>query len=188
MDISLHPEFNFLLSLVMQQVDKAQGRTIPSLAVDAYNFWKPAQLGVAIGRATNKKVLQVQNFNMFAAELKHPTIVSDFNQKRGKTIVGDKSCTTKYTTPDIGIHQFNYAVFTQPGATNNCVNEGNASHQESDMDAMNVCPFNTEDLVKEQLFPEFTKVQKECNSMLIHASKTVQFGQFIIETYNMFKF
>ena len=30
-------------------VDKAQGRTILSLIIDCYNFWKPAQLGVAIG-------------------------------------------------------------------------------------------------------------------------------------------
>ena len=30
-------------------VDRSQGRTIPSLVVDAYNFWKPAQLGVAVG-------------------------------------------------------------------------------------------------------------------------------------------
>ena len=30
-------------------VDKAQGRTIPSLVIDCYKFWKPAQLGVAIG-------------------------------------------------------------------------------------------------------------------------------------------
>ena len=64
-------------------VDKAQGRKISSLVVDAYNFWKPAQLGVAVGRATTKDGLQVQNFNMMSSELKHPTVVSEFNQKSG---------------------------------------------------------------------------------------------------------
>ena len=33
-------------------VDKAQGRTIKSLVVDCYNFWKPGQIGVAVGRCT----------------------------------------------------------------------------------------------------------------------------------------
>ena len=44
-------------------VDKAQGRTISSLIVDCYNFWKPAQMGVAVRRSTCKDGLQIQNYN-----------------------------------------------------------------------------------------------------------------------------
>ena len=42
-------------------VDKAQGKTLDGLVVDCYNFWCCGQLGMAIGRATRKETLQVQN-------------------------------------------------------------------------------------------------------------------------------
>ena len=65
-------------------VDKAQGRTITSLVVDCYNFWKPGQIGVAVGRCTNKDGLQIANYNVIASELKHPQVVQDFYQKKVK--------------------------------------------------------------------------------------------------------
>ena len=40
-------------------VDKSQGRIIPFLVVDAYNYWKAGQFGVTIGRATDKKVCRL---------------------------------------------------------------------------------------------------------------------------------
>ena len=50
------------------------------------------QLGVAIGRATSKDGLQVQNYNSFAGTLKHPTIVKDFYSKAGEPMKLDLSC------------------------------------------------------------------------------------------------
>lgn len=73
-------------------VDKAQGRTIENLVVDAYNFWRPGQFGVAIGRAVHTKGLQIQNFNANASMLQHPPEVYQFYHNKSKTIKQDKSC------------------------------------------------------------------------------------------------
>lgn len=35
-------------------VNKAQGRSIKHMKVDAYNFWHPRQFGVAVGRSMSK--------------------------------------------------------------------------------------------------------------------------------------
>ena len=167
-------------------VDKAQGRTISSLVVDAYNFWKPAQLGVAVGRATTKDSLQVQNFNMMSAELKHPTVVSEFNQKHGKTILGDRSCcTTKFTVPNVGVQQFNFAVFTQPNNNLTAQNEGIDLDCE-DATSTNACPFDIDAFVQEQLFPECTQIQKDRNAMLLNVSKQENFWNFVTDIYNLF--
>ena len=53
-------------------VDKAQGHTLEYLVIDCHNFWKYGQMGVAIGRAIAKYGLQILNFNIFSATLKHP--------------------------------------------------------------------------------------------------------------------
>ena len=73
-------------------VDKAQGRTLDAVVIDCYNFWHCGQLGVAIGRATQKETLQVQNFNTFAATLQHPKCVKDFYMERGEPMKMDLSC------------------------------------------------------------------------------------------------
>ena len=73
-------------------MDKAQCRTIASLVVDCYNLWKFAQMGVAIGRAICNKGLEIQNFNLVTATLKHPGIVTDFNAKPGIGVQGSKLC------------------------------------------------------------------------------------------------
>ena len=59
-------------------VDKAQGCTIIKLIVNTYNFWRVAQIAVAIGRAISKLELQVLNYNKFAGHLKHPAVVHNF--------------------------------------------------------------------------------------------------------------
>ncbi len=46
--------------------------------VDCTHITKPGQLGVAIGRATEAKGLQVVNFNMASATRKHPPSVAAF--------------------------------------------------------------------------------------------------------------
>ena len=73
-------------------VDKAQGRTLDAVVVDCYNFWRCGQLGVAIGRATQRETLQVQNFNTFAATLQHPKCVKEFYMERGEPMKMDLSC------------------------------------------------------------------------------------------------
>lgn len=71
-------------------VDKAQGRSIEELVIDAY--WRPGQFGVAMGRAMRTQGLQVQNFNSAACALKHPQIVYDYYAEKSKTLKGDLTC------------------------------------------------------------------------------------------------
>ena len=67
-------------------VDKAQGRTIEELVVDYYNFWKAAQMAVAIGRAKCTAGLEIQNYNDIAARLKHPQTVHDYYKTKSMAI------------------------------------------------------------------------------------------------------
>ena len=73
-------------------VNKSQGRSIDHLTIDAYNFWKAGQFGVAVGRAVNKKGLRILNFNNFAATLKHSSKVYEFYQKFGAKEDPNFSC------------------------------------------------------------------------------------------------
>ena len=100
-------------------IDKAQGRTIASLVVDCYNLWKSAQMGVAIGRAICSKGLEIQNFNLVAATLKHPAIVTDFDAKPGIGVQGSKLCCNTrvqciVNNPAVGAHAFNFQVGLNP--------------------------------------------------------------------------
>ena len=73
-------------------VHKAQGRSLTSLVVDCYNFWRPGQMAVAIGRATTKSGLQVLNYSPYAARLKHSDKVTKFYRQRGIATKNDLTC------------------------------------------------------------------------------------------------
>ena len=85
-------------------VDKSQGRSLKKLVVDCHNFWRPGQLGVAIGRAISKEGLQRLNYNPITASLSHGDRVNKFCHQRGIPIRKDTSCckvTMHETTPHI---------------------------------------------------------------------------------------
>ena len=63
-------------------VDKAQGRTLDEVIIDASNFWRPGQMGVAVGRASSKEGLKFAAYNHRASELRHPQVVHDFYNER----------------------------------------------------------------------------------------------------------
>ena len=73
-------------------VHRAQGLTIPVLAIDCFSFFKPGQLGVAVGRATTTKTLQVVNYNHEAACLKHPQVVYHFYTQESAHLSENLSC------------------------------------------------------------------------------------------------
>ena len=75
-------------------VHKAQGKSLQNVIVDSLQFWKPGQLGVAIGRAVSTEGLQVLNYNSHAAGLKHPEVVKDFYMERSKVMKESLSCCT----------------------------------------------------------------------------------------------
>ena len=93
-------------------VDKAQGCTIASLVVDCYNLWKFAQMSVGIGRAVCIDGLEIQNFNLNAATLKHPDIVMQYDSTPSIGVQGTKLfCTTciervNANPGPIGVHAF----------------------------------------------------------------------------------
>ena len=73
-------------------VDKSQGRSLTSLVMDCYNFWRPGQMAVAIGRATTTAGLQVLNYNPYASRLKHTDKVTKFYRQRGIVTKPDLNC------------------------------------------------------------------------------------------------
>jgi hypothetical protein len=81
-------------------VHRAQGQTLPAVEVDCHSFFAPGQMGVAIGRATNKAGLRVRNFNKTAAHLKHPPCVYEFYDKDFQQPLEDLSCCRSVHVPD----------------------------------------------------------------------------------------
>ena len=84
-------------------VDKAQGCTIIKLIVNTFNFWRAAQIAVAIGRAISKLGLQVLNYNKFAAHLKHPAIVHNFYESPSIGMSAKMTC-CKFRAHQIPAH------------------------------------------------------------------------------------
>ena len=100
-------------------VDKSQGRTIEQVIIDSTNFWRPGQLGVAVGRAKSKEGLQFLSYNEEAAMLKHPQIVQDFYSQPGYLMKQNLQCCNKMpmhgrleTQSTIGTFSVNYAAVT----------------------------------------------------------------------------
>ena len=76
-------------------------------------------MGVVIGRTTYSKGLEIQNFNLVAATLKHPAIVTDFDAKPGIGVQGFKLCCNTrvqhiVNNPGVGVHVFNFQVGPNP--------------------------------------------------------------------------
>ena len=101
-------------------VDKSQGRTLSSVVVDCYNFWRPGQLAVAMSRATSKNFLQIMNFNNYACDLKHPECVDEYYNTLGSEMQEDLSCCQM----DVVHRQYdlNYVQMTIP-SLHECLNE-----------------------------------------------------------------
>ena len=58
-------------------IHKSQGITLELMVVNCSNAYIPGQIGVALGRVTSKKGLQVLNFHPSLVK-KHPPVVTDF--------------------------------------------------------------------------------------------------------------
>ena len=78
-------------------VDKAQGRSIDNLVINCYGFWKPSQVGVALGRCTNRNKVQVLNFNDEMGCYQHDIKVMHFYEKKSAAMEGDVSCCHQHT-------------------------------------------------------------------------------------------
>lgn len=158
-------------------VHKAQDRSIPELVVDAYNFWHPGQLGVAIGRATTKEGLQVQNYNTFAATMKHPQSVLDFYASRGLPIAGNKTCCQSTITDEKLRH------VEQNLTLNTNMDSELTDHQFSNRNTKKF-PYNLQQFLDDNQLPEFSDHQKERNAMLQSVREEKVFITFLTYLYN----
>ena len=74
-------------------VHRSIGLTIPFLEVDCFSFFQAGQMGVAVGRAVNKRGLRIINYSPESANLKHPPEVYEFYRSwHNITPVEDMSC------------------------------------------------------------------------------------------------
>ena len=153
-------------------MDKAQAHTIDHVIVDCYNFWHCGQLGVAVGRASNVEGLQVENFNIFAATLKHPDRVHNFYSQPGKPLKMDRSC-CQQELPNIQVNVFPTVHFgaNLPNTASSDPEPGpSASKGHRQMLEENVnkdeCsiqldfPFDLDDFMSGELLEPITKIQE----------------------------
>ena len=164
-------------------VDKAQGRTLEFLVIDCYNFWHCGQLGVAIGRAIAKYGLEIMNFNLFAATLKHPQCVIDFYKKTGKPLKADRSC-CRLNVHDANVVNFHQIAFNVPPQPNL---QGAASNISEDMegnDYSNNFPYDLDDFISGELLEPITPIQQVQNNILLTSAKLSSFRNFLSEQHH----
>ena len=164
-------------------VDKAQGRTLEFLVIDCYNFRHCGQLGVAIRRAIAKYGLEIMNFNLFAATLKHPQCAIDFYKKTGKPLKSDRSC-YRLNVHDANLVNFHQIAFNVPPQPNL---QGAASNISEDMegnDYSNNFPYDLDDFILGELLEPITPIQQLRNNILLKSTKLPSFRNFLSEQYH----
>ena len=162
---------------------KAQGRSLDEVIIDSSTFWRPGQLGVAVGRATMKDGLQLTAYNKYAATLKHPQVVVDFYQERSLMMRENLLCCNKCTLAEPTTFQLQ------------ALNVGDADLQGafgSDFDYMNKVDFKAfpfdvmeyiEGLIREM--PKVTHIQRDQIQILNEAKAMNSFHSYLDQTYSM---
>ena len=169
-------------------VNKAQGRTILSLIIDCYNFWKPAQLGVAIGRCTKSSGLQVDNFNLISATIKHPDVVHEFNSKIGKAMRQDKQCCQTNIVRATAVRHNAFAFNVAANAPNFGAEDTCNTSQLDDFpafDSETELPFHYVSFIDELKLEEFTEIQRRRNEVLQSMCDRESVKTFILDAYSM---
>ena len=94
-------------------VHKSQGMTLDRVVIDCRNMHTPGQIGVAVGRVTNKKGLQIVNFQKSYLRT-HPKCVNDLYKEDACIAITDLSCCAL----DIMQYEYTEEEFNQdePGA------------------------------------------------------------------------
>ena len=130
-------------------------------------------MGVAVGRAVNKKGLRVLNFNPYMACIKHPQVVDDFYNMKSNSVQDDLSCCDKRTYN----FQMNtiQAVFHFHGPANaanlNC--EVNNVYSRRTRSLQDTFPWDTKVFVQECLVPNNTQISRNEISARSQHNKTL---------------
>ena len=72
-------------------VHRAQGLTLDRVEIDCRHMWNPGQIGVAVGRAKEKKGLRVLNFRPKLVR-PHSALIEDFYKSTSVALEDDCSC------------------------------------------------------------------------------------------------
>ena len=164
-------------------VHKAQGRSLDNVVIDSSTFWRPGQLGVAVGRATNKEGLQLNTYNKYAATLKHPQCVLDFYNERSLLMRQSLTCCNKNTLhEETRLHR----------PTVNVDNANNKNYVGNDADYMNtvnlICfPYDVNEYVKSKIaeMPSVTHIQRDQIQLLAEAGEMQSFHIFLNQSYSL---
>ena len=163
-------------------VDKSQGRTLDAVVVDSTNFWRPGQLGVAVGRATSKNAIQLTAYNKWAANIRHPKIVHDYYSKRSLLMKEDLSCCNKRNVDEP--YQLVSVNVTMSGAC--CEVDGNPSEYLDSIEVTNF-PYDIADYVRDLIksMPKVTHIQHEQIQILEDAKGTSNFINFLSKAFTV---
>ncbi|XP_062597523.1 uncharacterized protein LOC134258949 [Saccostrea cucullata] len=91
--IAQRKQFPIALAFAMT-VHKSQGLTLPNVVVDCKNIFQAGQMGVAVGRSTDRGGLCVRNYDPKCCK-QHPQAVNDYCSSLGVVAIGDLSCCQK---------------------------------------------------------------------------------------------
>ena len=164
-------------------IHKAQGRTIPELIIDCETFWKPGQMGIAVGRSVSKDGLQVLNYNSYAAQLPHLQIVDDFYRSPGIQVNYDNQrCYHQNEIQSSGTvrnHAFQFQVPPLVPLQKLHINDENCKNLEP-----RNFPYDMEHFIDEQMFKGITPMQQECNELIKNHQESDSFIRFIHEVYH----
>ena len=162
-------------------VHKAQGRTLNSVVVDSTHFWRPGQIGVAVGRATSKDALQITAYKKSISNLKHPDCVEKFYSERSLIMKQDLTCCNR---AHASANNFLTMASTEIGFVQPCELEGNICEylQNLKLDAF---PFDIKNYVKELIskLPKLTQIQMDQVQILQDVADKESFQEFLCTAY-----
>ena len=155
-------------------VDKSQGRTMKHVVVDCYNYWRPGQMAVAIGRCISKKGLQVINYTRDVGNMKHDVKVDNFYKR--VTVQPDKNklcCNNPLPIPTVD----NYDNDDDSHFDNMAQIQKKSIH-------FNKCPLDVKDLLNGLCRDVDTPYQEDKKELITLACGLKSMTTFVRNQYN----
>ena len=163
-------------------VDKSQGRTLDAVVVDSTNFWRPGQLGVAIGRATAKESVQLSAYNKEAACIQHPN-VKDFYDQRSLLMQANLLCCNQSN-----INETNFLMTNNKKSASELSldREYNPNDMLTDLEIQEF-PLDIDDYVNSLIakMPKITQIQMDQIQILQDAKMDDNFKKFLSKSYTV---
>ena len=161
-------------------VDKAQGRTMDEVVIDASNFWRPGQMGVAVGRASSTEGLSFSAYNHKASQLRHPQIVTEFYNQRSLIMKENLMCCNQAS---FAVMQHQFQMAQEPVQA---VPLGNSNFNFLQNIAVSPFPFEVNEYIDDFIdkMPKLTGIQMEQIAILRENCLTPHFNTFLNNAYS----